>query len=231
MKETFDKIVLNEDRKEQMRANILEKQPAKKTWLAPVIGIAAACAITMIVPFTRTAVVNAAEKIWSAIVSNHNGLIITYTESPETSDEEKISKSVSVDINAENFESFAQEKNGRLFMVLDGKWTDVTDKCGMDKYCRQEVEEKNGGKSILIVGGTPEDHGWLLINKDRKLGNCMLNVKGRPEWVKKALKAEGYADLADTIENDMSDDSENNVNAFSIGGEVSEGQDVAIQVD
>ena len=60
MKDTFDKVVMDETRQEEIRAGLMKKRKAKTTWLAPVAAIAAAIAVIMIVPSTRKVVVNAA---------------------------------------------------------------------------------------------------------------------------------------------------------------------------
>ncbi len=224
MKETFDKIVLNEDRKEQMRENILAKQPAKKTWLAPVIAVAATAAIVMIVPFTRTAVVNAAEQLWKAITTSHNGLSITVSETEVKNTGDEIVTAFDYEFSTNNFEDFAQEKNGRLFMVLDGKWTDVTDKCSMDKYYRQEIKEKDGTKTVIIIGGTPEDHGWCIFTGKGEFLDFMYNAKGKPEWLKKALTDEGHSDAIEQL---------GKTDGFTIIGSLKSGDtgDVSVDMD
>lgn len=210
MKETFDKIVLNEDRKDQMRENILAQKRAKKTWIAPVIGIAASIAIVMLVPFTRTAVVNAAGKLWEAFTSNHNRLSISLSETEVVNDEGEEVNAVDFRIEqSENTVDFAQVKDGRLYLVLDGKWTDVTDKCSDSKYYRHEIKEKGGAKAVILVGGTPEDYGWcyLFSHDGAKVTSCNLQLSGkenkRPAWFVKGLKDEGMADAAEDMPSGM----------------------------
>ena len=204
MKETFDKIVLNEDRKDQMRENILAKKQAKKTWIAPVIGIAASIAIVMLVPFTRTAVVNAAGKLWEAFTSNHNGLLISLSETVVINDEGEEINAVNFRVEqSEKTEDFAQVKDGRLYLVLDGKWTDVTDKCSDSKYYRHEIKEEDGAKTVILVGGTPDDYGWcyLFSHEGAKVTsyNCKFTKNSKPTWFVKGMTDEGLGDAAEDM--------------------------------
>ena len=52
MKDTFDKVVMDEEKQEEIRAALMGKKRAKKTWLAPLVAVAAAIAVIMIVPYT-----------------------------------------------------------------------------------------------------------------------------------------------------------------------------------
>ena len=65
MKDTFDKVVMDETRQEEIRAGLMVKKRAKKTWIAPVAAVAAAIAVIMLVPGTRSAVVKAAETLYA----------------------------------------------------------------------------------------------------------------------------------------------------------------------
>ena len=73
MKDTFDKVVMDEEKQEEIRAALMGKKRAKKTWLAPLVAVAAAIAVIMIVPYTRAVVVRAAGEILRNITVIHNG--------------------------------------------------------------------------------------------------------------------------------------------------------------
>ena len=125
MKDTFDKVVMDETRQEEIRAGLMKKRKAKTTWLAPVAAIAAAIAVIMIVPSTRKVVVNAASSIIAAITVNHNDSTIKVVQEHEFYEEDDINRfRTLIEIDSENGYSYAQEKDGRKYFVLDGKWTD-----------------------------------------------------------------------------------------------------------
>jgi len=226
MKETFDKIVLNEDRKLRMRENILEKKSRKMTWVIPVISVCAAIAVVMIVPFTRTAVVNAAEKLWKAFTSSHNGYSVSVSETKETEvyGEKIQSFEVNISQSAKTVD-FAQVKDGKLFLVLDGEWTDITDKCSDTKYYKKEIEEPDGSKTLIFVGGTPEDFGWFHLFKHN--GTYMLSFNSKfsgnkhPDWLVSALKDEGLEDLAGQVSEG---------HGFFMADDENNGKDISIEI-
>lgn len=53
-------------------------------------------------------------------------------------------------------------EDGRLFFVLDGERTDITDLIGADTpYIYDGSDPETGLTYYLIMGGTPENYGWL----------------------------------------------------------------------
>ena len=66
MKDTFDKVVMDEKRKEEMRS-MLSAQKAKKskrrTWIPALAAVAALVTVLVAVPFTRNMIVSAAEAL------------------------------------------------------------------------------------------------------------------------------------------------------------------------
>ena len=52
-------------------------------------------------------------------------------------------------------------ENGRLWLVLDGERTDITDRIDeATPYIIEDTDPDTGLKNYLILGGTPEDFGW-----------------------------------------------------------------------
>lgn len=52
-------------------------------------------------------------------------------------------------------------ENGRLWLVLDGERTDITDQINMETpYIMEHTDPESGLTNFLIVGGTPEDFGY-----------------------------------------------------------------------
>lgn len=192
MKDTFDKVIMDESRQEEIRAGLMKKKKAKKTWLAPV---AAAIAIIMIVPGTREIVVKAAETIYSTFTSNFNNLNVSIDETSFTGRDGSQIHRVSATYTFDDVEPWGQVKDGRLYFVLDGKWEDITDKCSASEVFRYEKVDENGYKITLFVGGTPDDYGWGQIVRNPKgeliEGFAVIdNVKTEPEWLNDLKKRE-----------------------------------------
>ena len=161
MKDTFDKVVMDEEKQEEIRAALMGKKRAKKTWLAPLVAVAAAIAVIMIVPYTRAVVVRAAGEILRNITVIHNGRTLKYTEESEIVVDGETVRHFTLDYNVESGYSYAQVKDNRLYFVLDDKWTDITDVCGVMQ---------------------------VLLDAD---GNCVSVISNNdvlPKWAEKALK-------------------------------------------
>ena len=195
MKDTFDKVIMDESRQEEIRAGLMKKKKAKKTWLAPVAAVAAAIAIIMIVPGTREIIVKAAETIYSTFTSNFNNLNVSIDETSFTGRDGSQIHRVSATYTFDDVEPWGQVKDGRLYFVLDGKWEDITDKCSASEVFRYEKVDENGYKITLFVGGTPDDYGWGQIVRNPKgeliEGFAVIdNVTTEPEWLNDLKKRE-----------------------------------------
>ena len=58
-------------------------------------------------------------------------------------------------------------EEGRLWLVLDGGRTDITDQIDMDTpYIVEHTDPESGLSNFLIVGGTPEDYGYCSYQED-----------------------------------------------------------------
>ena len=201
MKDTFDKVLMDENRQNEMRSELMKKKPAKATWLGPVIGVAAAVAVIMIVPFTRGIVVNAAGNFITYITTGHNGREHKVERITETdANGEIITREVHLSVVLpEAGNGFDQSKDGKLYFVLDDEWTDVTDKCSDTEYYRFEEKMSDGSSFVICVGGTPEKHGNCQMFLDAN-GECigvMGEVDGYPKWYTKALEDEGISNYKD----------------------------------
>lgn len=170
MKDTFDKVIMNEARQQEIRSELMGKKRAKKTWLAPIAAIAAAIAVIMIVPYTREIVVNAAADLYMTFIAKHNNLDYTVEETKLTDTEGSVVYQVSTVMNFSEMIPYGQVKDGKLYFVLDGKWEDITDKSSDIHYYRYEEIQENGYKCVYFVGGTPDDYGWgqIILNENRE---------------------------------------------------------------
>lgn len=204
MKDTFDKVVMNEERQQEIRAGLMGKKRAKKTWLAPVVAVAAAIAVIMIVPYTREIVVNAAETLYAAFTARVNNLTVSVEETSFSGEGGAQIYRISTQYDFSNYEPWAQVKDGRLFFVLDGKWTDITDKCSATEAFLYEQDGENGYKTILFVGGTPDDYGWgqIIRNPNGEMVEGMAFVDDEntePEWLKRLKEKEVHSDFMMTL--------------------------------
>jgi len=203
IKSLFSKFELDEAKSDEIRAKLVSKRSAGRVWLIPVIAVAAAIAIIMVIPVTRTMVVNAAEKIFQQFhLEMVNGDEVNSGTDPDTG-EEYFEMYFSSDKRVE----LARVKDGRLYFVLGEEWIDITDKCSATDYYRHEIVHENGVKEVVVVGGVPETHkyGWIVYLYDPE-GNMQIGHRDIPysspkiypdceaedfEWVKKADEAEG----------------------------------------
>ena len=85
IKSLFSKFELDEAKSDEIRAKLVSKRSAGRVWLIPVIAVAAAIAIIMVIPVTRTMVVNAAEKIFKSFhINTADGLEMGWETEHET---------------------------------------------------------------------------------------------------------------------------------------------------
>lgn len=204
MKDTFDKVIMDESRQEEIRAGLMGKRKAKKIWLAPVVAVAAAIAVIMIVPYTREIVVNAAETLYAAFTARFNNLTVSVEETSFSGEGGAQIYRISTQYDFSNYEPWAQVKDGRLFFVLDGKWTDITDKCSATEVFLYEQDGENGYKTILFVGGTPDNYGWgqIIRNPNGEMVEGMAFVDDEntePEWLKRLKEKEVHSDFLMTL--------------------------------
>ena len=204
MKDTFDKVVMNEERQEEIRAGLMGKKRAKKTWIAPVTAAAAAVAVIMLVPGTRKAVVKAAETLYAAFTTRFNNLTVSVEETSFSGEGGAQIYKISTEYDFSNYEPWAQVKDGRLYFVLNGKSIDITDKCSATDVFRYEQDGENGYKTILFVGGTPDNYGWGQIirnpNGDMVEGMAFVDdANTEPEWLKRINEKEVHSDFMMTL--------------------------------
>ena len=206
MKETLDKIVMDEEKKDEIRKNLLKKKPVSHTWIKVVAAVAAVICAVMIIPFTRNQVLQAAERLFKPIrTKNGVELDIEYNDSNEF---------VSATINGTPKE-YLKVVDDRLILEVEDETIDVTDLCSADDYYRYEVKNDDGTCNLIYVGGTIENYGWVEVvispdffednsNQDHAIGVWFTggSAKGfeelpeeQPKWEEKAF-ADGEAYMA-----------------------------------
>jgi len=196
MKDTFDKVLMDENTKEEIRNMLAKKRTSRPVWIKAVAGIAAAVIIVMAIPYTRKAVVRAAGQIISSISGNKK-VTVTTSIDPYAKTEE-----IQIHFSGETADSNVKTKDGRLYLVIDNTWTDITDKCSEDEYFRYELPGDPDIKDVLYVGGTPDSYGWIefiFTGSGNTEGGCIISggkydaKDTSHEWQKKAFLNEGQS--------------------------------------
>ena len=204
MKDTFDKIVMDESKKEEIRGMLERKKAVRPRWTIAVAGVAAAIAVLMAVPVTRTAIVNAAMELGRKVFHTNQGLTVSVekTAGSENGDYYEYF-SVEFSENPSAREANVEEKDGRIYLVVNGNWTDITDKCSDSDYYRYESVSNDGSRTVLYIGGTPGDLGWfeftyLPVEENDSQACMIISSEGNcspenptHEWERKALENEG----------------------------------------
>lgn len=193
MKDTFDKVVMDEERKEEMR-KMLGAQKVKKskrrTWIPALAAVAALVAVLVAVPFTRNMIVSAAEAL--GFKRTKSGMEISATSSVDT--ENSIYFFEKTIVAPDEADNYAQTKDGKLYYVIDGEWNDVTDQCSETDFLRYVMNDQDGDKVVIYVGGTPDCKGSLefTYDKDGKLFCLYGSVDSyAASWIEAAFAEEG----------------------------------------
>ena len=194
MKDTFDKVVMDEKRKEEMRA-LLGAQKAKKskrrTWIPALAAVAALVTVLVAVPFTRNMIVSAAEAL--GFKKTKSGVEVSATSSVDKENSVYFFEKTIVAPEGEN--NYAQTKDGKLYFVLDDDWEDVTDQVNDNDYLCYETTDQDGDKVVIYVGGTPDCKGSLefTYDQDGKLFFLYGTVDSyAASWIKSAFAKEGF---------------------------------------
>ena len=144
-------------------------------------------AVLMCIPVTRGEIMNAAEYVKTLFhTSNGSEVIVEHGK-----DAEKEGYSMTVDIDEDN--GYLEVEGGRMSFVLDDIKEDVTDQCDAGKWFRYENMMEDGGRSVILIGGTPENCGWAELIFDES-DNYITNLMSCPpdsQWLTPAMAAEG----------------------------------------
>ena len=189
IKTTFDKLEMDSEAKMTIRNNLLRARKRNYTCMRYAACAAAFIAVLFVVPPTRTAIVNAAEYL-THIFHSADGAEIIYEE---TDNMVKFSFEISDT-------EYTEVSDGRLYFVLGDVREDVTDLCSESTYFRYELANSDGSKSVIFVGGTIDDNGWieLLFDADGNyvFGKRKVHSDGLagsdevPTWADAALRSE-----------------------------------------
>lgn len=188
MKEVYDKVTMDETVKSTFRRNLAKKKMIPM-WTKAVACIAISMIALLAIPSTRTMIANAACNI-IGIFHTADGEEVTIKEN-DNSTEESFSA-----MCGEN--QYVEIAENRIYITVENKRIDITDSCSADSYYRYEVENADGGKNVIFVGGSTNKVGYveLIFDKD---GNYITNKMWVPTvngsevepWVNNAEHAEG----------------------------------------
>ncbi len=179
MKDSTAIVKMNEERKAEIRAMIIQKSATqkrvRKLCMISIATVLAASVIVLIIPYTRENIVNAATKLTKFFTANGKPYEVTSNEL--TGEEEYIFPTFWHGLGKE----LAIAKDGRLYMVVGNELIDVTDYCSATSYYRYERDNGNGTTEVIIVGGIPEDnkYGWIDLLYDSK-GERLSRVEHMP---------------------------------------------------
>lgn len=188
-RDTMEKTVMSPERTMEIRTEL--EAAGKKRRIPKLAGVAAAAVLMVAVmaalPAGRSLAAEAIRYV-QEIFHMANGGEVVYEQNED-------GNQVAFRITAgEEDWQYAQVENGRLYCVIGDTKEDVTDQCSETAYVRREVKNEDGSKSVILVGGTPEEPGWVELMFDAQ-GNYVFNfmkVPGRePAWVNEAMHAEG----------------------------------------
>ena len=192
----FEKVQMQEGRKDEIRDMIKEAALNKKPYVAKKAKLCLAAtaiiiAATFAIPPTRE-MTFAAARYLKSMFATKNGLVVEY----DTTDEDSQSAMKSVSITTQNGDSpnYTSVKDGKLIFTVDGKDIDITDKCNDSEFYKYDNDLANNGHSAIYVGGTSENNGWVEFTYD-SAGKITTqttsgNVKGKA-WFNNALTESG----------------------------------------
>ncbi|MDD7389728.1 MAG: hypothetical protein PUG60_08735 [Lachnospiraceae bacterium] len=196
IKNTYDKIKMDAARKTEIRNVISNSQRRNHAWIKYAVCAAVCMAVLLSMPAARTAIAHAAEFI-TEIFYTADGSSVIYEEGDhemqfaEESDHEIRFTIEAADVN------YTEVIDGRLYFVYDDIRIDVTDKCDENSCYRYEAANEDGGKSVILIGGTVTDYGWVELVFDRN-GTYIfnrMNIEGtsgsEAAWVNIAMHREG----------------------------------------
>ncbi|MDO4423051.1 MAG: hypothetical protein Q4C15_13550 [Eubacteriales bacterium] len=162
-KSTYDRITIDDGRRAEMEAVIGKAKNKSKAKIGAAAIATAAVVGLMVIPTTRTQIVNAASMIIRVFTAN--GQEITVEQLPNES-------VVSVDYDENKDYTLVQD--GRLYLVVGDTKIDVTDQCSYTEYYRYEIVNSDGSRNVIFVGGTVENPGWIELIFD-SAGNYVTN--------------------------------------------------------
>ncbi len=86
-------------------------------------------------------------------------------------------------------------RDGRIYFVLDGSGTDITDQCSETEYYRFESKDGGGRLRVVLIGGTPDRVGMAEFVWDEDgaflASNASYDTEEEPAWLVSGREALG----------------------------------------
>jgi L-alanine-DL-glutamate epimerase-like enolase superfamily enzyme len=156
---TFDKVKIPQERQEQIRdalsSRISEIESEDKSMNTKSVAYRKpkAALVAAVIALSCILLAGFAYAYGTQIIELLGGGRIESVESSSGG-------SVSISI----VESYPYEvREGRVYFMLDGSGKDITSYCSEDTYYQYERINENGYRHVLLIGGTPDNHGWTEI--------------------------------------------------------------------
>ncbi len=190
-KNTFDKININEHKKNEMRNNLKELQVSKgkkvPAWMKVSVAVALMVAILISIPTTRTMAANVLKYV-TEVFKFSDGSQVSVVQN-DTKDE--VTVVVTMDVEEQGYVDVVDE---RIYFVHKNSKKDVTDYCSETQYYQYEEIDEDGYKHMIFVGGTLENAGWVELIFDSN-GNYVTNRMDVSDdsatWVELAMDSAG----------------------------------------
>ncbi len=188
IKDTYNKIQINEDRKAEIAAAISRTKNKSNAWIGVLVAVTTVVVVLTVIPATRTQIVNAAANLIKVFTANNQEITV-----------EQLPNESVVTIDYDENKSYSLVENDRLYLVVRDIKIDVTDQCSDTDYYRYEVFNNDGSRNIIFVGGTVANPGWIELIFDAS-GNYIANQMRIPDhdpetnpciWQERAMNNEG----------------------------------------
>lgn len=188
----YDKVVVNEEKKAEIRKSLQEQQ-IKITHRKKIFRVGIVAAAVMM--FTAVSLApNTGNYVYAAI--NYIKEFFTAADGSEI-EIQKDENKIAVKHNKASSQGYTDVENYRLFFVLDDIREDITDVCSETEYFRYEKINTDGSKSVILVGGTVAENGWieLMFDANGKYVNNRMSlqaetVENQP-WTEISMHNEG----------------------------------------
>ena len=186
-KNAFSKIELNKCEKMVIWNTLEQKIEEKNIDKNPLLRWCACAAVLvfaiLIIPQTRGHVYAAVEYVKEMFVFADGNTVEIIKEENETS--------ASVEITSE---SYIRVQDETLYFVLDDICIDITDKVSGESWFRYEHILEDGNRSVILIGGSAPDYGWvelLFDNKGNYITNRMHVPNEKEAWLEQSMHEEG----------------------------------------
>jgi len=184
-KQTFDVVRMSSDSQEKIRAELSasligsQKEVntlSNKTRYTKklIVALAAAVVIFSLSTVIAFAYGNQIIHLFSGgqleIESSDTGQHITVTE------------------YADNYTDPIEIRDGRVYLLLDDSNQDITDYLSETTFYHYETISNNGNRHVFVVGGEPNDPGWVEYIFDEASSSLVIIMNNAsqdnpPEWV------------------------------------------------